>query len=284
VTALRQARGTVLVPAHNEEAVIGRCLAVLLGTAEPGELPVLVLSNGSTDATVERASAMGPGVAVVDLEVASKIAAVRAGLAQAPSGAVVVVDADVEVPTATVHALLDALTGDEPLVAAARPVFATAESSWAVRRYYAAWTALPYARHAAVGSGVLALNEAGRAALGDLPDVVNDDGWIRRAFPPDRRRLVEQPFTVHPARTARALVARRARVVNGNRQLDGVLGQDADGAGPRVLLGAVRRGDVGVLDAVVFVALTGAARTVAWSRRRRGDVRWSTDAGSRVVS
>ena len=251
----------------------------------PGELPVLVLSNGSTDATVARASAVGRGVSVVDLDVASKIVAVRAGLAQAPPGPVVVVDADVEVPTATVHALLDALAADEPLVAAARPVFDTSASSWVVRRYYAAWTALPYARRAAVGSGVLALNDAGRAVVGELPDVVNDDGWIRRAVP--ARRPQDGRCAVHGAPRAdrpRPGVPPSRGSSTATASSTRCWARTSDGAGTRVLLHAVRRGDVRVLDAAVFVALTGWARTLAWWRRRRGDVRWSTDTSSRVAS
>ncbi|WP_136518720.1 glycosyltransferase [Cellulomonas telluris] len=291
-------RGTVLVPAHDEEAVIGRCLRVLLADAERGELAVLVVSNGSTDATAARARAAGPDVRVLELDVASKPAALRAGLAAAAPGPVVVIDADIEVPTATVRALLDALADDAPdgrdddapagadvLIAAARPRFETARSSWAVRRYYAVWTALPYARGFTVGgSGVFALSARGRAVLGEIPDVTNDDGWVRRAVPASGRRVVEADFTVHPTRTVGALVARRARVVNGNRELDADLGPDTESTGLAAVLAGVRRRDYGTLDVLVFLAVTARARAVAWWRRRRGDTRWSTDHGSRAVT
>jgi glycosyltransferase involved in cell wall biosynthesis len=278
------ARGTVLVPAHDEAAVIGRCLTTVLGDAAPDELDVLVVSNGSTDGTVEAARRAAPGAEVVDLAEASKTAALRAGFARALPGPVVVVDADVDVPTATVRALLDALdAGAEPLVAAARPAFDLTHCSGAVRRYYRVWTALPYAQRATIGSGVFALNQAARVALGEVPDVTNDDAWVRRSVPAGQRRIVDEQFVVRPARTVRALVARRARVVNGNRQLADRLGPDGDGAGGGDVLAGVRRRDFGPVDAGVFVAVTAAARVEAWRRRRRKDTRWSTDTTSRAV-
>ena len=53
MTASASRAGTVVVPAHDEEPVIARCLAVLLDGAAPGEFPVVVVVNGSTDRTAE---------------------------------------------------------------------------------------------------------------------------------------------------------------------------------------------------------------------------------------
>ena len=276
-------RGTIVVPAHDEAAVIGRCLAALLDDRAPDEYGVLVVSNGSTDATAERARRL-PGVGVVEIPVASKTAALRAGFAQANAGSVVVVDADVEVSSATVRALLDALDEDGPVVAAARPRLDLHGTSWVVRHYYAVWDALPYARTASVGSGVYALNGAARALVGEIPDVLNDDGWVRRALPPDRRRVVDDEFTVRVARTAVSLVRRRARVINGNRQLAERFGPDADGAGLRAVRAGLVAHDFGTIDAAAFLAVTAGARLTAWWRRRRGDMSWSTDTSSREAA
>ena len=274
---------TVVVPAHDEATVIARCLSALVAEAADDEFGVVVVSNGSTDGTAEAARRALPSADVLDLTVASKTAALRAGFAAAPAGSVAVVDADVEVPTGTVRALFGAL-GDEPAVAAARPLFDTARSSWAVRRYYRVWTALPYGRSATVGSGVFALNQAARDRLGDVPDVLNDDAWVRRSFPPEQRRTVDETFLVRPARTAAALVVRRARVVHGNRQLDAALGADADGAGLAELRAGLAARDFGPVDAMTFVAMTAAARAAAWWRKRRGSTSWGTDTSSREAA
>ena len=273
-----------MVPAHNEAAVIGRCLATLTRDADELEFGIVVVSNGSTDGTVAASRRALPVAKVLDLAVASKPAALRAGFAAAPPGAIAIVDADVEVSTRTIRALFAALDDDEAAVAAARPVFAVERSSWAVRRYYHVWTALPYGRRATVGSGVFALNQAARDQLGEIPDVLNDDAWVRRSFPPSRRRAVDETFLIHPARTARALVARRSRVVDGNRNLDAALGPDADGAGFAALRAGLTAGDFGLLDAATFLALTAAGRLAASWRRWSGSASWSTDTGSREAT
>lgn len=278
---------TVVVPAHDEEAVIGRCLDRMLREAEPDELRVVVVANGTTDRTLDVARAagraLGHEVETVDLPEPSKIAAVRAGIERA-DGAVVVVDADVEVPTRAVRAVADVLASAEPVVAAPTLEMDASRSSWLVRRYVRAWTALPYVSQSMIGSGVFALNGPALDRLGELPEVTNDDGWVRRRFTPRERVVVTETFTAHAARTARALVSRRARIINGNRNLDGALGgrdEGRNGLGP--LVRAVRHRVVGPLDAAVFLGMTAASRALAARRRARGDVGWYTDATSRVA-
>lgn len=275
---------TIVVPAHNEATVIGRCLRALLGDADEGEFSVVVVSNGSTDGTGDAARAAAPGAQVLELDVASKPAALRAGLDASSPGPVAVVDADVEMPTRTVRALFDALDAEEAAVAAARPEFDTARSSWPVRRYYRVWTSLPYAKGSTVGSGAFALNQAARLVLGTVPDVVNDDAWVRRMLSTAHRHAVDEPFVVHPARTARALVARRARVVDGNRQLSATLGPDSDGTGVAALRAGFAARDFGPVDAGTFLVLTMAARIAAVWRRRSGSTAWATDTTSREAA
>lgn len=279
---------TVIIPAHDEEAVIGRCLDRVLDGLPAGRAAVLVVANGTTDATlpvaVEAGARHGVHVRTVDLPAPSKIEAVREGLRQAP-GDVVVLDADIELTPAGLLALAAALDRDEPVIAAPTLRVDTARSSWPVRRYYRAWTALPYVTSSMVGSGVFALNAAARERLGELPDVTNDDGWVRRSFTPDQRVVVPEPFTAHAARTVRALVSRRARIVNGNRALDESLGErDAGGNGIGDLLRQVRARQVGPLDALVFLGVTAAARVTAARRRARRETGWYADTTSRVVA
>ncbi|WP_250443473.1 glycosyltransferase family A protein [Actinotalea sp. C106] len=282
-------RTTVVIPAHDEESVIGRCLEVLLRDASADDFDVLVVSNGSTDGTADVARRAGErsavDVEVVELERPSKIEALRHALDRCRGRAVVVLDADVELPTETARLVVRAVDRHDPVVVSARLVVDTSRCSWLVRRYYRVWTALPYANVSMVGSGLFAMSPAGTEMLGVLPDVVNDDGWVRRRFRSDQTVLVSAPFVVHAARTSRALVSRRARVVNGNRALDAELGaEDGNGHGLKQVLRTVREKPVGVLDVVAFLALTLASRGVAKVRRARGDVSWSTDRTSRVTA
>lgn len=283
-----RAAATVLVPAHDEAAVIGRCLRVLLEDVPPGRLKVLVVSNGSSDGTVDvarRAAAeLGHTVEALELTQAGKIGALRAGFAAVDVWPVIVLDADCELPAATARALAGALATDVPTVASARLTVAAGASSGLVRRFYRVWTSLPYVREGMVGSGVFALNEPGWRRLGDLPDVTNDDGWVRRSFAPHERVLVPEPFVAHAARTTRALVSRRARIVNGNRELAVRLGAEEGPTNAGGLRGSVRSGQVGLVDAAAFLLVTAASRCVAAVRRLRGDRRWGTDLTSRVAA
>ncbi len=71
--------GSVLIPAHNEAAVIVRCLDALFDGVEPGRLEVVVACNGCTDDTARLARSAGHAVSVVELPQASKAGALRAG-------------------------------------------------------------------------------------------------------------------------------------------------------------------------------------------------------------
>lgn len=279
---------TVLVPAHDEATVIGRCLRVLLTNARPGELAVVVVSNGSTDDTAVLARRtgheLGMTVDVVELAQPGKVAALRAGLAAVTCWPVIVLDADCELPTRTARALAAALERDSPSVGSARFTVEASSSASLVQCFYRAWTALPYVRENLVGSGVFALNRAAYDRLGALPDVTNDDGWVRRSFAPDERVLVDEPFVVHAARTTRALVARRARIINGNRQLAAQLGADPGRNRAGGLASCVRSGAIRPPDAAAFVVIAAASRWVAAVRRLRRDERWATDTTSRAMS
>ena len=57
----RRIRFLVLVPAHNEERVIGRCLEAIRAQRRPGD-PLLVVADRCTDATAEIARRLGASV------------------------------------------------------------------------------------------------------------------------------------------------------------------------------------------------------------------------------
>src|SRR5690348_11867239 len=113
------ALASVVVPAHNEQAVLGRLLACLLAGAEPGELEVVVVANGCTDGTAEVARSHGPDVRVFETAIPSKGAALRLGDEHALTFPRLYVDADVELETGDVRRLCTAF--DEPGVLAAAP-------------------------------------------------------------------------------------------------------------------------------------------------------------------
>jgi acetyltransferase-like isoleucine patch superfamily enzyme len=279
-----------VIPAHDEEAVLVRSLRELLAGTRPGEWHVMVVSNGSSDGTaaVARRFALDTGHAVEVLEVAeaSKIAAVRLGLAFTPPGVRVVLDADVGLGAETLRALVDALVdaGEAARLGCPQMEVDTARSARLVQAYYRTWTALPYVRRTMVGSGVYALTDAAVRRLGRLPEVINDDGWVRRSFSSAERIMTPGAFTVTAPRTVTALVRRRARIAIGNRDLTAQLGPDPDGNGLRALVHAVRDRQVDPIDAGAYAVVGALSEGLAGWRRLTGRrATWSTDTTTRAA-
>ncbi|WP_210509050.1 glycosyltransferase [Naasia sp. SYSU D00057] len=213
-------RISVVIPAHNEEHLIGRTLRTLLEGAGPDELRVVVAANGCTDRTADRAREV-PGVTVVEVEKGSKIAALNAG--DAAAGDVfprAYVDADVVMSRDALLALADALDTDEPRAAAPSMRVDSSRSSWPVRQYYKVWQLTDYRKRGHIGSGVYAVSAAGRRRWDEFPDVIADDRFAQRNFAYDERISVDDhEFTVDAPRTLRAVIKRGTRILVGNKQL-----------------------------------------------------------------
>jgi glycosyltransferase involved in cell wall biosynthesis len=210
---------SVVIPAHNEAQVIGRCLRSLTAEGPPDMLEVVVVCNGCTDDSADRARSAGPHVRVIELAEASKIAALNAGDEACTTFPRFYVDADVELSETSIRAVAAALAG-EVRCAAPRPRFAVEDRSWPIRAFYDVWTMMPYLNDDMVGSGVYALSEDGRQRFERFPDITADDQYIMQLFSRNERVAVQEAsFVVHPPRTLRGLVRMRARVYRGNDEL-----------------------------------------------------------------
>lgn len=277
------ARATVVVPAHDEEAVIGRCLDALHAGAEPGEWEVVVAANGCTDRTVEVVRAHPLGATCLDLPDPGKTAALNAADAVATCGTRVYVDADVELTVPALRALVDTLTRPDVLAAAPRMRLQLTGCSALVRSYYRVWRELPVLQEGYVGSGVFGLSEAGHRRVAPFPDVVAEDDYVRRSFRPHERRTSPGTFVVRPARTVRALLRRAGRVKAGNQQLaqeHPELPTGRDGSTGRFVARRARSPRAAP-DVVVFLVVTFLVRISAELRARRGDTTWDRDDSSR---
>ena len=87
---------SVVVPAHNEEALLGACLDALLAQDYPGRLEIIVVDNASTDRTAEVARQRG--VRVVHEPKRDYCQALICGFAAARSDVIALTDADTLVP------------------------------------------------------------------------------------------------------------------------------------------------------------------------------------------
>lgn len=111
-----------VVPAFNEEALIGRCLESILRDIEATgcDAEVVVVNNASTDRTAEVAAAY-PGVRVVDERQKGLVHARHAGLMATTAELVANVDADTILPEGWTKTALDAFGADPGLVALSGP-------------------------------------------------------------------------------------------------------------------------------------------------------------------
>lgn len=277
---------SVVIPAHNEERTIRRCLASLLEDARPGELEVVVACNGCSDATAKVAREFGPAVRVVETERAGKPIALNLGDEAASGFPRFYVDADIEVSTAALRACAQAL--EAPGVEAAAPALRVdlRDCPWSVRAYYRIWLEIPYVRSGLIGSGVYGLSEAGRARFERFPEIIADDLFVRNLFRADERRSVpEASFTMRAPRSLEDLVKRKTRVFAGNLQLGSAPDPGAGARRSRVpeSLGTVLAKPWLLPALPVYLYVSSRARMRAEARARRGDfATWDRDESTRL--
>jgi glycosyltransferase involved in cell wall biosynthesis len=211
---------SVIIPAHNESAVIARTLSAMLTGQKPGEMDVIVVCNGCTDDTVAIVRRVAPTVRVIETNVASKIAALNLGDRAAAGFPRIYVDADISISIDDLRALARELDQGNVLAVAPLPRFDTHGCSWPVRAYYDIHQRLPASREGIGGSGVYAMSEAGRRRFGEFPNVVADDGFVRLQFAPaERRTLAECHSIVRAPRTLGDLLAIKTRSQFGTAEL-----------------------------------------------------------------
>jgi glycosyltransferase involved in cell wall biosynthesis len=271
------------VPAHDEQAVIGRCLDCLLAGAEPGEFDVVVVANGCTDATAEIARGYA-GVRVLETGTAGKANALTLGDAACRTFPRVYLDADVEFAAESLRRLVAAVTASGALAGAPTPSFDVAGATGFTRRVHRVHEALMVSRRALAGAGAYLLTEDGHARVFPLPDVLSDDGYVDRSFGPAERVVAtDAPCVVRIAPTIRATVRRRIRLREGSRQLDALaVRRPTPPLGLRDVAEIVRRGRATHADALCYLWLVAAEKAARRLRRAGGrTVPWGTDAQSR---
>lgn len=268
---------SVIVPAHNEEAVIGRCLRGITDGSLPGEFEIVVVCNGCSDSTAARARSTAPDATVVELGPASKSDALNAGDRLASVFPRAYVDADVVVTVSTLRALREALS--RVPCAAPAPRFQKEGRPWVVRRFYDAWERLPYLNDHMVGSGVYALSASGRSRFDSFPPITADDQFVMQSFGFDEREVLkDHGFSVETPRTLGDLIRVRTRVYRGNRELarSGAASHPPTGAGAKAVFRELAFG-----SQFADMATYAAVNLLAKGKARTSASRWERDESSR---
>lgn len=172
---------SIIIPAHNEAAVIESTLdAVLAQLGSDDE--VIVVCNGCTDDTFAVVKRYAPAVKALETPVPSKTGALNLGDCAAVQYPRIYLDADIVLAPGALSGLKQSLESRRWLATAPAPVMDVAQCSWAVRAYYDIWLALPYCRNGMMGAGVYALSQEGRSRFRDFPSLIADDGYVRALF------------------------------------------------------------------------------------------------------
>jgi glycosyltransferase involved in cell wall biosynthesis len=209
---------SVVIAAHNEAAVIGRCLDALLAGASPGELDVTVVANGCTDDTAAVAASRR-GVRVIDRPEPGKVGALNAGDAVAQGFPRVYMDADIVLPPGALRTLVSGL-GDGVHAVVPRRELDLSGRPLLIRAYYAINSRMPVYARALFGRGVIALSAAGRARFDTFPDVVADDLFLDSLFSWEEKRQVDAVASrIATPRRTRDLIRRLSRVRSGNASI-----------------------------------------------------------------
>lgn len=280
MTDQTNARVSLIIPAHNESAVIGRCLAQIQQSTHAMDLEIIVVCNGCSDNTAEVARAAAPTAIVLDLEQAGKVHALNAGVEAATGNVYAFLDSDLQIEGRDVLALCRKLLAADMMGACGRMHLSTVGSAWIVRKYYQAWQLGPYFNTGKFG-GFFALQKDVVARLFPLPEMTSDDEYIRRIIAPDQ--ILFDPeicFTAQAPTSLRALMAVRRRVLRGNRQLR-AHGMASPGMSTSRELLRKASGQPSLWPAIaVFVAVSVWVRLQS-TRQKSTAVRWERDETSR---
>jgi hypothetical protein len=272
--------GSVAIPAHNEAAVILRCLDALLYGCAPGELDVVVVCNGCTDNTAGIVRSTWPSVRLVEIPQASKPAALRAADEILVAFPRIYLDADVTLSIESARLLIQSLETGSTVAARPRYIYDTSCSDALVRSYYRALARVQSHRNSLWG-GVYGLSQAGRSRFSIFPDLIADDLFADQWFKPSEIEIVDAaPAVITVARRFRDLlhVVRRRR--KGNADISSLPGgpPSTSSSTVRALLPTALSGPGAAVDTLFFFAFAIAVRISVAVSPPTG---WSRDESSR---
>lgn len=270
----------VIIPAHNEELSIATLLRALMPGVQKKRYNITVACNGCSDRTAEIVRYHFPQVCCIELEQASKVAALNAAENAELGFPRIYIDADVVISSSAVEALIDACrNASSPTVVAPRAVPKNDGCEWVVRTYYQAWQKTVFFRLHGFGSGVYALNRAAREKFERFPNLISDDGFVRQILNYDNIRVVESAKSlVKSPRDFAGLIRIKTRSKLGSLEI-----RDSEtkiGEGPQFKQRFLQRPTITerlVYGGINLLALFNAHRLI----RKQGRAHWLRDETSR---
>lgn len=214
---------SIIIPAHNEEQVILRCLKHLSNGIDNNKVEIIVVCNGCTDNTAKNVKDNFSDIIVIETDIASKTNALNLGDEIARGFPRFYVDADILIDGASIMKMADLMDKSGILAASPKLNIVLNERPWSIKAFYNIWAKLPYVQNEAIGSGVYALSQQGRGRFQFFPSLIGDDAYVRCLFLPNERKVMEDVnFTIFPPNNILDLIKIKSRVKAGNHQLKNI--------------------------------------------------------------
>jgi len=182
---------SIIIPAHNEAAVVERTLQSILANRIDRPVQIIVVANGCTDGTEAVVRKFAEQVELVETPVGSKVHALNLGDRKAKYDLRAYLDADIELSPNALQDVCDAFK--DPTVRLAMP---SAKHTYRghnpfLAGYYAIWRSMPYVRKGAMGGGFYCIDKELRSRFREFPAITADDKFIRNLARPNERRVVQ---------------------------------------------------------------------------------------------
>jgi glycosyltransferase involved in cell wall biosynthesis len=203
---------SVIIPAHNEENVISRCLTSILQGLNFDEAEIIVVCNGCTDQSAQIVQSIAPEIQLIETPIASKANALNIGDKQAKGFPRIYIDADILIDGKNIKKLAQELRQTTLLAASPALKVDFKNRPWSVKAFYQIWCCLPFVTKGTIGCGVYALTETGRNRFNKFPEITADDGFVRFLFAPSERGVIKNTtFTIFPPKCFPDLIRIRIR-------------------------------------------------------------------------
>ena len=202
LSPLAPQRVSVVIAAHNEERhIVDKLRSVLRQDYQAADLQVVVVSDGSTDATVQLARSLGdPRVEVLDLPRLGKAGVLNAGVEVSRGELLVFTDADNQWADDTLGLLLAPFADPEVGASAGHMIIPVVGKGLSLGdslyRHYEAWVRKVENRTGCMVSADGALLALRRTLYQAVPKQVNDDFFISTCAPAAGKRIVYVPEAI----------------------------------------------------------------------------------------
>src|SRR3954468_12931307 len=186
---------SVIIAAHNEGAVIEATLRSVLDNRLDRPVQVIVVANGWSDDTAEKARKFSQDVEVIETPVGNKISAINLGDRAAKYFPRAFLDADCQLSENLLQNGADEFEDPDVRIVAPGVQYVYQGHNPFLAGYYHLWRSLPYVKRNTMARGFYAIDQRLRERYVEFPSLIADDKFIRNLTKPAERRVADDCYT-----------------------------------------------------------------------------------------